>query len=51
MPAHMSVNTFADVYTERFFEGIDGVTNALDNIKARECMRRLDIYYLNSQMC
>ncbi len=25
-----------DIYDEAFFDGIDGVTNALDNIQARE---------------
>lgn len=25
-----------DIYDEKFFEGIDAVTNALDNIKARK---------------
>ena len=29
-------NNSLDVYTEDFFAGIDGVTNALDNVKARE---------------
>jgi hypothetical protein len=30
-----SANCFLDVYNEEFFNDIDGVTNALDNIKAR----------------
>ncbi len=25
-----------DLYNEEFFEGVDGVTNALDNVKARK---------------
>jgi ubiquitin-activating enzyme E1 len=28
---------FQDTYGDDFFAGIDGVTNALDNLKAREC--------------
>jgi uncharacterized NAD(P)/FAD-binding protein YdhS len=29
--------SFADIYGPEFFAAIDGVTNALDNVKAREC--------------
>ena len=31
----MKLTSGPDVYGERFFDGIDGVTNALDNVKAR----------------
>ena len=32
----MSLQSFIDVYDEAFFDDIDGVTNALDNVKARK---------------
>lgn len=31
-----SLTWFLDIYDDTFFEGIDGVTNALDNVKARK---------------
>jgi ubiquitin-activating enzyme E1 len=31
----MKLTSGPDIYGERFFDGIDGVTNALDNVKAR----------------
>ncbi|KAF7348318.1 Ubiquitin activating enzyme [Mycena sanguinolenta] len=34
-----------DVYTEEFFNGIDGVTNALDNVKARLYMDERCVFY------
>ena len=33
----------SDIYDEKFFEGIDGVTNALDNVKSRQFHRHLSI--------
>jgi ubiquitin-activating enzyme E1 len=35
-----------DVYGEEFFAGIDGVTNALDNVKARMYI----IYHFGGQI-
>jgi len=32
----MSLLSFIDIYDESFFDDIDGVTNALDNVKARK---------------
>ncbi|KAJ7667732.1 ubiquitin activating enzyme [Mycena polygramma] len=34
-----------DVYTEEFFQNIDGVTNALDNVKARLYMDQRCVFY------
>ncbi|KAJ7774253.1 ubiquitin activating enzyme [Mycena maculata] len=34
-----------DVYTEEFFQSIDGVTNALDNVKARLYMDQRCVFY------
>ncbi|KAJ7283525.1 ubiquitin activating enzyme [Mycena rebaudengoi] len=34
-----------DVYSEEFFENIDGVTNALDNVKARLYMDQRCVFY------
>ncbi|ORX70907.1 ubiquitin-activating emzyme E1 [Linderina pennispora] len=33
------------VYNDSFFEGIDGVTNALDNVEARQYMDRRCVFY------
>ncbi|THH32904.1 hypothetical protein EUX98_g1245 [Antrodiella citrinella] len=35
-----------DVYDQTFFDGIDGVTNALDNVKARQYMDQRCVFYL-----
>lgn len=35
-----------NVYTPEFFESIDGVTNALDNIRARQYMDQRCVFYL-----
>jgi len=37
--------TTENVYTQEFFDSIDGVTNALDNIKARQYMDRRCVIY------
>ncbi|KAJ7781530.1 ubiquitin activating enzyme [Mycena metata] len=34
-----------DIYTEEFFQSIDGVTNALDNVKARLYMDQRCVFY------
>ncbi|KAJ7117326.1 ubiquitin activating enzyme [Mycena crocata] len=34
-----------DVYTEEFFQKIDGITNALDNVKARMYMDQRCVFY------
>ena len=34
-----------DVYNDDFFEGLDGVANALDNVEARTYMDRRCVYY------
>merc|ERR1719309_1548666 len=34
-----------DVFTDDFFESLDGVTNALDNVDARMYMDRRCVYY------
>ncbi|KAL5487808.1 UBA1 [Sanghuangporus weigelae] len=34
-----------NVYTKEFFAGVDGVTNALDNVKARQYMDRRCVFY------
>ncbi|XP_005093732.1 ubiquitin-like modifier-activating enzyme 1 isoform X2 [Aplysia californica] len=34
-----------NIFTDQFFEGLDGVTNALDNIDARMYMDRRCVYY------
>ncbi|KAJ7047640.1 hypothetical protein C8F04DRAFT_1059560 [Mycena alexandri] len=34
-----------DIYTEEFFQSIDGVTNALDNVKARMYMDQRCVFY------
>lgn len=36
----------ADVYNEDFFAAIDGVTNALDNVKARQYMDQRCVFFL-----
>ncbi|KAL3853736.1 hypothetical protein ACJMK2_017251 [Sinanodonta woodiana] len=36
------------IYTDEFFEGLDGVANALDNIDARMYMDRRCVYYCKS---
>ncbi|KAF8742413.1 hypothetical protein AX14_004632 [Amanita brunnescens Koide BX004] len=38
-------STTEDVYNEEFFDSIDGVTNALDNIKARLYMDQRCVFY------
>lgn len=35
-----------NVYGDEFFDGIDGVTNALDNVKARQYMDQRCVFYL-----
>ncbi|KAI0081689.1 ubiquitin activating enzyme [Panus rudis PR-1116 ss-1] len=35
-----------NVYTDEFFAAIDGVTNALDNVKARQYMDQRCVFYL-----
>lgn len=30
------LTSFIDIYTKEFFAGVEGVTNALDNVKARK---------------
>lgn len=35
--ANFDLENIKDIYDDEFFDGIDGVTNALDNVKARSC--------------
>ncbi|PSS35445.1 hypothetical protein PHLCEN_2v1600 [Hermanssonia centrifuga] len=35
-----------NLYNEEFFEGVDGVTNALDNVKARQYMDQRCVFFL-----
>lgn len=39
-------DAFLDVYDSDFFAGIDGVTNALDNVKARQYMDQRCVFFL-----
>lgn len=34
-----------DVYNDEFFASIDGITNALDNVKARQYMDQRCVFY------
>lgn len=36
-----------NIYTDDFFEALDGVTNALDNVDAREWIHYFRVTYLN----
>jgi ubiquitin-activating enzyme E1 len=42
----MSLQPLLDVYDESFFDDIDGVTNALDNVKARKLSRMVSVTHL-----